>query len=350
MVGDMGIFKRSRGGASAAAAIGAFWEQWPGLRDSVEGSVQGSGGEGAGGTVPDEVRERLDELVRAVHPELTWELDAERRVLTLTGGGLAEARGAAERWRKKRPKRDPWTFHAARQPDPGRLEGRLALGDHDFDLSYVKFGMRVDQARARVDISAYHPDFLFVDDETRLKVAFRVLDWALGEDDVARWIGEVTIAVEPPIDSLPPSLLASVVEQIAEPFKEGAWLTGEGRTPRGHPAQLAVRFPLHRQDHPLCEVHVAVSLPYAHSNPDLLPVGSSASALREAEKRLDSLPGTVLALRETGDGRRVFHLYADPDSGALAELDQFAASWPEGRAKVESQPDPSWQALAPYRH
>ncbi|GAA0966197.1 hypothetical protein GCM10009550_67990 [Actinocorallia libanotica] len=340
MVGDMGIFKRSRGGASAAAAVSAFWEQWPDLREQLEN---------AGETVPDGPRERLDALVRAIHPELAWEADAERRVLTLTGGGLAEPRGAAERWRKKRPKRDTWTFHAARQADPEALSGRLAFGDHEFDLSYVKLGMRVDSARARVDISAYHPDFLFVDEDVRLKVAFRVLDLALGEDDVARWIGDVSLAVEPPIDSLPPSLLASVVEQIAEPFKQGAWLTGEGRTPRGHPAHLAVRFPLHRQDHPLCDVHVALTLPYAHSNPDLLPVEPSASALRRAEAELESLPGAVLALRETGDGRRVLHFYADPDAGALPALDQFAASWPEGRARVESRLDPAWQTLAPYR-
>lgn len=339
MVGDMGIFKRARGNSPAAAAIAGFWEQWPQLRAGIES---------AGEELPAGLREELDLLVHRIHPDLAWEIDLERRSLTLTGDGVAELRGLAERWRKKRPRRGPWTFHAARQAAPDRLTGRLALGDHEFDLSYVKFGMRVDQARARVDISAYHPDFLFVDEETRLQVARQVLDWALGEDDVARWIGKVSIAVEAPIDALPPAFLASVVEQIAEPFKQGAWLTGEGRTPRGHPAHLAVRFPLHRQDHPLCDVHVALSLPYAHANPDRLPVEPSASALREVEKQLDALAGAVLAIRETGDGRRVFHLYADPDSGVIAELDQLAASWPEGRARVESRPDPAWQALAPY--
>lgn len=342
MVGVMGIFKRSRGGSSgSSSAVKAFWENWPELRERIES---------AGDEVPAEVRDRLDGLVRAIHPELSWELDAGRRVLTLTGGGLAEPRGAAERWRRKRPRRDGWTFHAARQPDHERLAGRLTLGEHDFDLSYAKLGMRVDKSRARVDVSVYHPDFLFVDEDTRLALAFRLLDLALGEDDVARWIGKVSIAVEPPIDALPPNFLASVVEQVSEPFKEGAWLTGEGRTPRGHPAHLAVRFPLHRQDHPLCDVLVTVTLPYAHSNPDQLPVEPSSSALRQAEKHLESLPGAVLAVRETGDGRRVFHLYADPESGVTAELDQFAASWPEGRARVDSRPDPSWQALAPYRH
>lgn len=340
MFGDMGIFKR-RDNSPAGTAIAEFWQRWPQLREQIETS---------GDALDTELHEEITRLVHKINPELVWEIDAQAPSFTMTGGGDPELRGLAERWRKAGPRRESWKFFAARQADPDMLGQKLALADHEFDLSYVKLGMRVDQARARIDIAAYHPDYLFVDEQTQLQVAHHVLDWALGEDDVARWIGDVTIAIEPPIDSLPPNLLASVVEQIAEPFKEGAWLTGEGRTPRGHPAQLTVKFPLHRQDFPLCDVHVSLSLPYAHSNPDRLPVEPSSSALREIEKHLDTLGAhAVLAFRETGDGLRVFHLYADPDSSIIADLDQLAASWPEGRAKVESAPDPGWRTLAPYQ-
>jgi Family of unknown function (DUF695) len=230
------------------------------------------------------------------------------------------------------------------------LRSRLSLGDHDFDLGYVRLGMRADAGRARVHLSVFHPDFLFVPEEAQRQVAANVLVWALGEDDVARWIGDVTTATEQPMDALPPDTLAAVVDQIAEPFKEPAWLRGEGRTPRGHPARVAVLFPLHRQDHPLCDLHVTVSLPYANSNPDRLPVAPSSTALKAFHDKLDKLgEHAVLALSETGDGLRVFHLYADPDSGVVAELDQLAADWPEGRAKVAATPDPAWRTLAPYR-
>ncbi|GAA3197610.1 DUF695 domain-containing protein [Actinocorallia longicatena] len=340
MNGDMGIFKR-RDTSPAGAAISEFWEQWPQLRERIEASDD---------ALDTELHEAISRLIHKIHPDLLWEIDAQKPSFTVTGGGIAELRGIAERWRKAAPRRQEWAFYGARQGDPEMLDQKLSLADHEFDLTYVKLGMRVDRQRSRIHISAYHPDFLFVDEQTQLQVAFHVLDWSLGEDDVARWIGEVTIAIEPPIDALPPNLLASVVEQVAEPFKEGAWLTGEGRTPRGHPARIAVKYPLHRQDFPLCDTHISLTLPYASSNPDRLPVEPSSSALKAVQGQLEELGAqAVLALTETGDGIRVFHLYADAESPAVALLDQLAASWPEGRAKVEAVPDPGWRAIAPYQ-
>ncbi|RAY12357.1 DUF695 domain-containing protein [Actinomadura craniellae] len=343
----MGIFRRPRDASSTTTpAIAEFWEWWERAGPAVAQTL----GDGP----PTETIEELSLRIHKIHPELQWELgpgsgDAGP-VLTVTGGGRPELRGLTERWRLAAPARGDWTFHSARQADPEMLGQRLSLEDHEFDLEYVRLGMRADPGRARIDVTAYHPDFLFVAEEARLQVAYHVLDWALGEDDVARWIGEVTTVTEAPIDALPPAMLPAVAGQVSEPFREPSWLSGEGRTPRGHPARLGARFPLHRQDYPLCDLHVAVSVPYAHSNPDRLPVEPSASALRKFEKRLTQLGGrAVLAFRETGDGLRVFHLYADPDSGVVGELDQLAAGWSEGKAKVSSTPDPGWRALAPYR-
>ncbi|HEY0539589.1 MAG TPA: DUF695 domain-containing protein [Actinoallomurus sp.] len=334
----MGIFRRSSDAtAPHAEAIAGFWEWWPQARRRLDEGV------------PADIADEMSAHVEAVHADLEWEIGPGPS-LTVSGGGVDELRGIAERWRLGAPDDDAWHYRAARPADPAMLSGKLQLGDHEFDLEYVRMGLRADSARARVDISSYHPDFLFVPEETRLALTYRVLDWALGEDDVARWVGEVTTAEDEPMDALPPSMLPPVVEQISAPFSEPAWLVGEGRTPLGHSARVAVRFPLHRQDYPLCDSYVSVALPYANANPDRLPVEPSASALREFEEAVEALaPRAVLAAHETGDGRRVLHLYADPVSGAVARLDQLAASWSEGRAKVSTQPDPGWTALAPYR-
>ncbi|MGI5167968.1 DUF695 domain-containing protein [Spirillospora sp. CA-253888] len=355
----MGIFRRPREASAATAvpAITDFWEWWARARPEVEAALNADpdGGDAPADGLPTELVEELSARVHRIHPDLQWEIggaEEQAPTLTVSGAGDPGLRGLAERWYRAAPRgaaAGGWRFHPARQADLEMLGQHLVLGDHEFDLDYVKLGMRADAAQARVHVSAYHPDFLFVAEEQQLQVALHVLDWALGEDDVARWIGEVTIAMEPPMDALPPSLLPTVVEQIAEPFEEAAWLTGEGRTPRGHPSRLEVRFPLHRQDHPLHDLHVSISLPYASANPDRLPVEPSAGALRKFEKKLDSLgAGAVLAAKETGDGLRVYHLYADPDSPVVAKLDQLAASWPEGKAKVASVADPGWRVLAPY--
>lgn len=359
----MGIFRRPRESSAATPpAISEFWEWWAQARPTIEASLAASGadpedaGPAPGEGLSAEAIEELSRRVHRIHPDLQWEIggaDDRAPSLTITGGGDPELRGLTERWFRAAPAgaaAGGWTFHPARRPDLEMLSQDLVLGDHEFDLEYVRLGMRADADRARVHITAYHPDFLFVSEEQQVAVALHVLDWALGEDDVARWIGEVSIATEAPMDSLPPSMLSAVVEQIAEPFSEPAWLTGEGRTPRGHPARLGARFPLHRQDYPLCDLHVAITVPYANANPDRLPVEPSSGALRAFEKKLTKLGDrAVLAVRETGDGLRVFHLYADPDSGVIAELDQLAAGWSEGKAKVASTADPGWKALAPYQ-
>ncbi|RFU37378.1 DUF695 domain-containing protein [Actinomadura logoneensis] len=364
----MGIFRRPRETTSAVSpAISEFWEWWAGARPAVEASLSavpdtpeallsdGEAGAEAASGLTAEIMEELSRRVARIHPDLQWEIggmEGRAPALTVSGGGDPELRGLAERWYRAAPDGDAaggWDFHPARPADPEMLGQELQLGDHDFDLEYVRFGMRADQFRGRVDITAYHPDFLFVSEEHQVAVAFHVLHWALGEDDVARWVGEVKIASEEPVDSLPPAVLPMVVEQIVEDFREPTWLSGEGRTPRGHPAQFGIRFPVHRQDHPLADLHVEVSVPYQHANPDRLPVEPSASALRKFEKKLDALPDSVLVVRQTGDGLRVFHMYVDPDSGVLAELDQLTAGWGEGKAKVASTPDPGWRALAPFQ-
>jgi Family of unknown function (DUF695) len=334
----MGIFRRSSDATSPhTEAIARFWDWWPQARRRLDEGV------------PADIADEMSEYVEAVHEDLEWEIGPGPS-LTVSGGGDGELRGIAERWRLGAPDDDVWHFRAARPADPAMLSGKLQLEDHEFDLEYVRMGLGADTARARVDVTSYHPDFLFVPEETRLALTYRVLDWALGEDDVARWVGEVATAEEEPMDALPAAMLPPVVEQISAPFSEPAWLVGEGRTPLGHAARVAVRFPLHRQDYPLCELYVSVALPYAHANPDRLPVEPSASSLRTFEEAVESLgPSVVLAAHETGDGRRVLHLYADPASGAVARLDQLAAGWGEGRAKVASQPDPAWTVLAPYR-
>ncbi len=332
----MGIFRRSADAAPHTAAIAQFWDWWSTARRRLEEGV------------PADVADEMAAHVRALHPDLKWEVGSGP-TLTLTGEGVEELRGIAERWLQSAPD-DAWDYRAARAADASKLSGKLQVDEHEFDLEYVRMGLRADAARARVDVTSYHPDFLFVADDIRLGLTRRVLDWALGEDDAARWVGDVTTVADEPMDALPPSMLPSVVEQIAAPFAQPAWLVGEGRTPLGHTARVAVRFPLHRQDYPLCDLYVSVTLPYASTNPDRLPVEPSASALRGFEESIEKMGArAVLGAQETGDGRRVFHLYVDAESGVVAELDQLAAAWAEGRAKVSTRPDPAWDALEPYR-
>ncbi|MQA97291.1 MAG: DUF695 domain-containing protein [Streptosporangiales bacterium] len=344
----MALFRRrpSRS-ASVAPAIAEFWAWWPEVgRQLAETSSD---------ELPEDLGERLMARIQAIHPELSWSVREgarARRALIVSSGGHAELRGVAERWLRAAPEAGPdWEFLSAFPPAPDDLDAAVDFEGHELDLGHVSLGLRVDGRRARVDITAYHPDFAFLPDEARAVIAAHVLTAALGEDQVARWIGAVNTVTERPLDALPPSSLPAVVDQLAQTHAAPSWLTGEGRTARGHPALIAVRFPLRRVDFPLYEQHIVVGLPYQHSGPDRLPVDPSGASLRGfADTGLALVPGAVLVAHETGDDQRVFHLYADPESGAAAAIEQLAAGWSEGRARVSTTSDPSWAAIEAYMY
>ena len=340
----MGLFRRRSASGSASEGVREFWQWWPGARDDL---ARG------GGDPETEATQELSRRVARIHDDLSWEIsvpEGGRYALTLSGDGRDDLRAITERWVRAAPDDDAWEFRPALAADPDALDSLFRLDEHELELSHVALGVRVDTRQARVNVTVYHPDFLFLPEEAQAVTARRALALALGEDEVSRWIGDVTPVEDKPVDALGLSALPAVTRQLAETRGAADWLSGEARTPRGRPAVVKVRFPLRHVDHPLCDTHVVVSVPYANANPDRLPVDPSASALHEFEARLADLgAGAMLAAHETGDDHRVFHVYADSESGVLGLIDQIAASWQEGKVRVVTRPDPEWAALGPYR-
>lgn len=337
----MGLFRRRSSSSNSADAIAEFWQWWPSVRERLA----------AGPGAPDDaLAEELMSRVTRMHPDLLWRISEspeERPVLTLSGDGRDDLRTITERWLRAAPEDDSWEFRPAVAADASALDSVYRLDEHELELSHIALGVRVDARQARVNVTVYHPDFLFLEEGARESIARRALTLALGEDEVSRWIGDIIPAEEKPMDALGLTALPAVTKQLAGSRDD--WLTGETRTPRGRPALVKVRFPLRRVDHPLCDTHVLVSVPYANANPDRLPVDPSAAALSELGAKLESLAGAMLAAYETGDDHRVFHVYADSASGALAEIDQLATAWAEGKVRIATRADPEWQALGPYR-
>ncbi|MDA0638858.1 DUF695 domain-containing protein, partial [Nonomuraea sp. MCN248] len=222
-----------------------------------------------------------------------------------------------------------------------------------FGLDKLVLGLRVPRGALRVDVSAYHPVFGELDEDARMDATLMALDRLLGEDDVARWVGEITPATSAPIDAVPAVHLPAVVADVAADHETGQWATLEGRTATGAPLVAATRYPLRPVDHPLLDQHIAVTLPYRDKDGGGLPVGGSLAALRAFEERLDERlralgEEAVLAAHLSAERRRVMHVYATPESGAAAAIKELAATWKEGRARVDVSPDPAWSAVAPF--
>ncbi|GAA3750712.1 hypothetical protein HDA32_000970 [Spinactinospora alkalitolerans] len=380
----MALFRRRRSAESdSAVAVGEFWSHWADLRDELAASVD------ADMPVPEETAQRLTERVRRIHQSLTWEvapapsptphdldelglsLDDEARdilarmedpegdpgsfragegpryALTLSAGPDDAARVLAERWRRAAPEEAGWRFFPAHPADHDKLGKPVTWDGHELDLGHASVALRVDQKIGRIEAGVYHPDFMFLPEETRTAVAEHVVLLSLGEDDYVRWIGSVAALVEKPLDPLPPTSIPSVVEQLSGALGSGGWVTLQGRVPLRGAIQIAVRHPLHRRDFPAFTLYVQVTVAYASADGEKLPTGASATALEDFALGLRDLLGDngALLAQQTVGGQRQFHFYLDPESGVLPELERSVREWPEGRTQVHSALDPDWETI-----
>ncbi|MBB5076937.1 DUF695 domain-containing protein [Nonomuraea endophytica] len=329
--------------------IADFWVWWERTRPRLDGMVAAEEAE--------RLAEALEPAVAAVHPGLVYEIAPGRgaaHALVVTAAGDAELRSLAHRWAKAAPPADLlWEFHPSRQANPLALELTLDVGGKEFALEELMLGLRVPRGSARIDVAAYHPVFGELDDETRMEAALLALDWLLGEDDVARWIGEITAATFQPIDAVSAAHLRAVVDDVASGYDEEQWALLEGQTAGGAPLVATTRYPLRPVDYPLFDQHIQITLPYSHRDENGLPVGDSLVALRDFEERLAARltklhADAILAAHLSAEGHRVIHLYADPTGEAAIHAKELIVSWQEGDPVVDVDSDPAWVSVAPF--
>lgn len=328
-------------------AITEFWAWWQ--------SYAATAAEMLRSQRADELEAELTPRVQEIDAELIWETGKPSTAefcLVVSAGGVAAQRATAERWLRAAPPADEtWEFAASRPASPEALDSKLVVGDHDFDLSHVSYRAQFNAQRARFDLSIYHPDFAFVDEELRAQVGFLSLDWAIGEDNVARWIGAVALAEVEPIDTIPAKSLLAVIDQIAGNYGNDNWAMLTGKTEDGSDLMATARFPLRRVNFPLYDEHVGIDLEFKRQTPQGFPKSKSLDALRGFEESLLSLleGDGALVVHETSSGVRTFHVYVDSESATdvVKRIRALAASWKEGDATVRTFLDPSWAAVTP---
>jgi hypothetical protein len=220
------------------------------------------------------------------------------------------------------------------------------LGERTFEPGKTRFGAEIDPERARVHILVHHPDFPSLDDADRLRASFLLLDWALGEDDVERWLGEIRVtADEQPFDV---AGMREVVAELAGQFDGDDWALLEGLDEQGRRLQARVRVPFPRMEHPLFDLHGSVTVDYRAAS-DGLPDDAEAGAL---ERLTDGLLGrlgrsAVLAAVVSKAGVRTLHLYADHEGVVPDQVDAWAARQ-QRLVRTEWTPDPGWEVLRTF--
>lgn len=331
------------------AAISAFWAWWSTVHEqtAVEVADDGLG--------PEHTAE-ITAHVQAICADLDWELnrpDLAMYRLVVTAGGANELRSIAQRWAQAAPDHPGWRYLPARPADPAALDTTMVVdAGRPIIPADSEIAARVDQRRAVVDVIVYHPVFAdLADPRAGEQIATLIVNRLLGEDDAARWIGQVEVATDRPLDGIEIGSLPAVVAQVAARYVEPRWALLSGSTATGLPVVATIRFPLHRVDYPLADQHVAVVLPYRDRTEQRLPTTTTLEALNDFEERLLTViePGAVLVGHETANGRRIMHVYQDAAEPVTATVTELARSWRPGRASVAVTSDPAWAHIAHLR-
>jgi hypothetical protein len=319
--------------------IEAFWKWWIAAgRASAEAGIADGG---FGGFI-NEITERA----KRIHPELAWELSRGRHAehaLIVTAAGVPALRRNAERWYQQAPVADAvWEYHPARQADPAALANMLEFEGQKVDLKDLTFDLKIDNDRHVIDVVVIHPVFEKMSAQACGSLGFLVLDWALGEDGVTRWIRGFQTSGITSSTGIPADGLIETVEALADRAGKARWALLRSEH-EGAVVLASVASPAKWVDHPLLDRHIAVTLPFAG-----LPSQDALERLREFEDGLTSrLPPTALLVAHESHmsrGVRTLHLYGDSDDPHLDDIVRSATSgWPGGA--ISSSQDPGWHAI-----
>lgn len=326
-----------------AETIAEFWQWWATARHDVTAAIHAGA-----------VRDFADELgrrVEAIRRGLQWELapgTTSAHALVVTSGGEAALRATAARWLAAAPPADDtWSYRCVRAADPSTFESTIELDGHKLELTHIRYGITVDKQRRQIDVTCYHPAFASLPDNIQGQITFLTLDWAIGENDVEIWLGEIGWTATPPANPTTPQQLRHAVTAVAS--DDDSWVIMECQRQDGTPLLATAASPLRSARWPRFDLHVPITLPYQRYNDGLFPVDESLTALRAFEDDLHAAIGTngALVAHETSGRVRTLHLYVDSQTNALAEIESHLTRWREGRASIEPQLDP---ALEHVRH
>jgi len=343
------LFRRRRPTAGLPAAGADFWAWWPGVAGYAARALD-DGDAAALRTYEQALRDH----VAALDPALTAGFVPgrfARHGLVVSAAGRADLRCLTQRWREAGPGDDlEWEYHPARPPAPEQFDQTLEVSGFRIDLAATVVEARTDDLRCRVDVGVFNAGLTVLPEADRERLALQAMQWALGEDDVERWLGEVVVLEARPLDPVPAPLLCALTEQFAQRWTGGRWAMLEGTHGRSR-LVATVRQPLHRVDHPLFDQHLAVRLPYADRTLEGLPAEGASGDLQAFEDALVAQLGSaaVLVAHETSSGERVLHLYDDSTRSVAAPVRAMLGGYLPGGATVDVDRDPAWRLVEHLR-
>ena len=329
-----------------ADGIAEFWAWWPGARGRIQAAIEGGG-------FDNPLIEEIAGRVAAISADVDWELapgSKARHAFCLSGKGNPELRRITEQWLRSAPAIDQtWEYHPARRGNAELDDARLEIDGFELGLGEFVAAFDVDEAREVVNVRCFHPAFARMSEDLRGTATFLMLDGALGEDGVERWLGGIEGAEAVPDGALPIAELRAAIDVLAKSATGERFAVMRGQDAEGRPLFVTLNTALKRIDHLACDHHVAIDLAILNPDANGLTTGDEAADLDAIEDELQPLLADAVYFgRETRAGRRVLHFFAPGDSPAKPRLAAWASAQGARDARVDWRPDPRWEARARF--
>jgi len=329
-------------GIGVTEGIAGFWKWWPAARGRIQGAIEGGG-------FDDALVEEIAGRVAQIGADVDWELgpgSKARHAFCLSPKGDPVVRKLTERWLRAAPAPDEiWEYHPARRGNAEMGEARMEIGGVELALGEFVAAFEVDEGREVVNATCFHPAFPRMSEDLRGTATFLMLDGALGEDGVERWLGGIEPAATPPVGARPIAELRAAIQTLAGTATGERFAVMRGQDTEGRPLFVTLNFALKRIDHLACDSHVVIDLGLLRPDENGMPTNEEAEQLNTIEDELAPLlTDAVYFGRETRAGRRVLHYFAPGDSPGKARLTAWASSHRDRDPRVAWTEDPRWTA------
>jgi hypothetical protein len=314
-------------------SIHEFWQWWTSTRPRFEQAL----GTRDWGSLPDEITEQA----RRLHPSLAWEfapgVQAEHAFCLCAEEHKAARRFAELCIRAAPPADRAWEFYPARQPRPAL---HLRIHDHDLDPAEASARLELDPAREKLHVELFHAAFAHVDEDTRGQMAYLLLDGALGEDGMTRWIAAVEAVSEPLEGARPFAELPTHVQTLAGRATGNRYVEVERANRDGMVIPGYVNAALKWIDHLDFDAHVAIAVPLL----DIAEAEAEATTIEDALRRM--LAGSAAHVgHEIMHGQLLVHFFSVIGGAAAHAIDGYVARNPQRGIRVRWEPDAEWAML-----
>lgn len=329
---------------SVDEGIRSFWAWWSTARHRILRAIE------VEQTFTDSLVQDISSHVSAIG-DLAWELSpgkTARHAFCLSPNGDPQARLVTELWRHRGPSPDEtWEYFAARQ---GMQGSSIKIDSVQLDRNDLIVYFEIDKGRERIDATYFHPQFAKLSEKRHTTALYLLLDGALGEDAVERWLGRIKATATKPENAVPFHQFRGALGELEQTATGEQFVLMQGETEAGTPFFITCNQALKRIDHLLHTTHAAIDLAILDQNPQGLTTPADAEKLNELEDDLTAaLAGLAIYFgRETKPGHRVLHWYVAEDSAAKPIIERWAAQHADRDPHVEWIRDPTWKFVKRY--